>query len=397
MLIKAKIFGKDIGIISHKNGGFFFEYFETFLKDHIEISPFYLPLSPRVYSGKEFLAFEMIPSVFADSLPDSFGSMLMASYFKHQGGNIHAIKNPLNKLSYIGDRGIGAIEYEPIISTDSNTKLIEFHTYIKEVRKIVEGSTKEVSKEITAQASPGGARPKAFVNWDRGNDRMLIGKEKAGYEPWIVKFYEDEPSKQALTKTEYVYFQIAKEVGVDLPEFDYILEDGEFHFAVKRFDRANGKKLHLHTLAGLMNKRFDERGLFSYEELLKVTMRLTHNMQNVKEAYRRTVFNIIGQNCDDHAKNFSFLMNEKGEWSLAPAYDLLYSYAEGIYKEHFLSLGGKLSGFNKDDLLALALEYDISKGEAMNILEETLESFNRLPKYAREIGLEHGEINFLKL
>ncbi len=387
MLLKAKIFGKDIGILSQKNGGYFFEYFDSFLESELDISPFFLPLKKRVFSGREFLAFEMIPSVFHDSLPDSFGSTLMAHYFKYVDGSFEAMKNPLRKLSFMGDRAIGAIEYEPIMIENKNDRVaLDLKEYIENSRKILLDDRVSVIKSLTAHPSPGGARPKAFVFWNRKLDKMQVGLEKEGFDPWIVKFYEEQ--KSSLTKIEYIYFKMAKECGINVPEFDYITYGDEFHFAVKRFDRKDGKKLHLHTLSGLLNVRFDERGLISYEEFFRTILALTKSISELKEGYKLMVFNITTQSCDDHAKNFSFIMNEEGEWSLSPAYDLVYSFGDGVYKEHFLSLRGKRKNFTKSDLVDVGIEFGLSKSECNFIIEKTKECFLNFPKYAMELGID---------
>ena len=397
MEVKAKIFGKDIGVLSQKNGGYFFQYFNSFLETKLEISPFYLPLSPRVFSGREFMAFELIPSVFADSLPDSFGYKLMAEYFSYHDNSYEAMKNPLQKLSYMGDRAIGAISYEPILRDSQKSIALELREYIKNTRKIIEGSSSDVIKELCATPSPGGARPKAFISWDRKNDHLLVGKTKEGYEEWIVKFYENDKLHKDLTKIEYIYFQIAKNLGLNTPNFDKILDEDEFHFAVKRFDREAGKKLHIHTLSGLLNKRFDERGVFTYEELLKVTLRLTNNFQDVEEAYKRMVFNVIGKSCDDHAKNFSFIMTEDGKWKLAPVYDIVYSFGGSIYQEHFLSVRSKTMDITDHDMILLAIENGISKSKAKEIIQNTKDAFSDFYRFAKNLDIDKEIISQVKI
>ena len=395
MVVKAKIFGKEIGVLTRRDGGYFFEYFDDFLKSGLEISPFALPLSSRVFSGREFMAFDLIPSVFHDSLPDSFGSYLMANYFSNIEGSIDAMRDPLRKLSFMGDRAIGAIEYEPMeIENDSDKILIDLKSYIDETRKILLDKPSTLISMITSQPSPGGARPKAFVYWDKNNDLMQVGKPQEGYEPWIVKFYEKEQPE--LTRIEYIYLKIASLVGLEVPEFDAITFGDEFHFAVKRFDRVDGQKIHAHTLSGLLNRRFDERGLISYEDLLKTTLALTKNLQDVKKTYQVMVFNIIGQNSDDHAKNFSFLMDERGSWRFAPAYDIVYTFGSGDFKEHFLTINKKRKAFTQKELINIGTEFGLSKQECKEIVQKTEEGFSHFVDFAKDVALDAKMIAYFK-
>lgn len=389
------IFGKKIGVLTDVRGGVLFEYDPKFVDSALEISPVVLPLEKnRVFSGMVFKNFNYLPTVFADSLPDTFGNAMMRDYFEKKYGNVDKYKNSLNRLLYMGDRGIGAIEYHPLHVEDQK-EMIDLRRYIEHSRKVYDGKSENVLKEIVAHPSPAGARPKAFVEWNRKTDEMYVGRsrydEKQDYEKWIVKFWEKENNE--LTKLEYVYAQVAKDFGIDMPDvalFRLPDENGlsKTHFAIKRFDiLTDGTKLHQHTLGGLLNKRHDDRDSVNYDELLKVTQSLTADHSQVKEAFKRMIFNVIGKNCDDHSKNFSFLMDSKGDWRLSPAYDLVYSYSKSEFNQHYLKVNNKSSDITVDDFIALGSKYDLSARFVRDEVEACAESFCKFEHYANDVGL----------
>lgn len=225
---------------------------------------------------------------------------------------------------------------------------MELQHYVQETKNLMAEQMEEVLTELIAHPSLGGARPKVAVQWRESDISVMLSAECVrGYEPWIIKF--DELDREE-TKLEYVYMQIAKKVGINVPEFKQIHIDNETHFATKRFDRVGKEKLHQATLAGLIHGDFMQQNACSYKEYLRMSEVLTKSPAATKEAFRRMVFNVIGKNCDEHLKNFSFLMNPEGEWSLSPVYDLLYSFATVSYGEHKMSVNGKNSNITVEDL-----------------------------------------------
>lgn len=389
------IFGKKIGVLTDARGGILFEYDPTFVDSELEISPFVLPLvKNNVYSGMVFKNFNYLPTVFADSLPDTFGNAMMRDYFEKKYGSVDKYKNPLNRLLYMGDRAIGAIEYHPLHIEDQK-EMIDLRQYIEHSRKVYDGKSENVLKELVAHPSPAGARPKAFVEWNRKTDQMYVGRnrydEKQDYEKWIVKFWEDD--KNELTKLEYVYAQIAKDFGINMPDVELFRlpdENGlsKTHFAIKRFDILdNGKRLHQHTLGGLLNKRHDDRELIDYDGLFKVTQALTADYTQIQEAFKRMIFNVIGKNCDDHSKNFSFLMDETGKWNFSPAYDLVYSYSKNDFNEHYLKVNNKARDINIDDFVALGSKHGLSAHFVRDQVQSCIASFCKFEQYANDVEL----------
>ena len=395
------IFDQEIGVIYEGKNKVEFQYFKEFDGERLPISPFRLPFAPdRVFNYYDSMAFNGLPGIFADSLPDSFGNILMQRYFEQKLGAKNFRISVLDKLAYIGTNSVGAIEYYPPENEEFEFIGVKLKEYIKSVREIIEGSSKEAIKEVVLRhPSPGGARPKASVLWNRKKDIMKIGsfvdEDSNDFEYWIVKF--DEKDKE-FTKIEYAYMLLAKKVGIDITDIELITTDNETHFAVKRFDRnfMGEKKLHKATLAGLLHKDFTEQGASSYEEYFKIVFALTKDFQSVKEAFKRMVFNVVGRNCDDHLKNFSFLMNSKGEWRLSPAYDLIYSYGKATFGEHKISINKKTADIELNDLAQCGYGIGLEKNFMKEAIEEISETFSNIDKTLSQIGVSKKSIEEFK-
>lgn len=387
--IKASIFGKSIGIIEDSKNGIRFQYDPEFPGHDLPISPIVMPYNPsKVFGYHESMAFKGMPGIFQDSIPEGFGLRMMLEHYREKFGAVFNL-TPLQKLAFIGNNGIGAIEYEPAENDSSSSeRFVELNEISASIKKFIEGSPDSVLKELSATPSPNGARPKTNIFWDRSNNRMKTGREitVSGFEPWIVKFFEKE---NELTMIEYVYMSLAKDIGLDVPEITLMDIAGEPHFMTKRFDRADGNKLHQASLSGLTNKDYMEQNIISYEEYLRITRMVTMNHTNVKEAFKRMVFNVVGVNCDDHIKNFSFLMDDTGTWKISPAYDLIYSNGLATYGEHKMSINGKNKEIDLNDIAQCGysggLDETFMKESIANIVENFASIGNRL----KEIGVSH--------
>ncbi len=387
MNLIASIYGQDIGVLSEKKGGVFFEYFSTFDGDKLQISPHVLPFNNSVYTPNSYMTLKM-PGVFYDSLPDRFGNQMMSEYFRLKGLGDYIRLSDLQKLAYIGAEGIGAIEYRPAEQESDALLAIELKSYVANVRKALSGTADEVTSELALRhPSPGGARPKASVLWDSVSDKMYVGKgytEHNDLEHWIIKF--DEADRET-TVIEKIYFEIAKSAGLNVPETVLIESNDERHFAIKRFDRVGSEKIHQHTLAGMTNSDFMELGTTPYASYLRLAKQLTNDSREQKEAFRRMVFNVIGKNCDDHLKNFSFSMNCEGEWSLSPAYDLVYSNGDAAYGEHAMTINGKVRDITLEDLAEEGGKVGLKLLQMQEIIKEVAEAFNGFGELALEYGL----------
>jgi serine/threonine-protein kinase HipA len=383
-----RIFGKDIGIIIEGKNGIQFQYSESFNGNELPISPLLLPYdTKRVYTLHDAMAFNGLPGIFNDSLPDRFGSMLMNQYFIKKYGSLGRL-SVVDKLLYINTQGMGAIEYHPL-NDNIHTDGIELRKYINEIRGIIEGKSEDVISKLTQHPSSGGARPKAAIMWDKKNDIMSVGNHsievKPGNEAWIIKFDEE---KREDTLVEYCYMTAAKKAGISVPPIEIIHMDDENHFAIKRFDREeNGRKLHLATLSGILNLDFNQHASTSYETCMKTALTLTKDHRSIKEIFRRMVFNVIGKNCDDHSKNTSFIMNEQGEWKLSPAYDLVYNNGHATFGQHRMYIAGKIDNITVDDLAQCGYEMGLEAPFMKHTIEEISDLFSGMETNLLEQGV----------
>ena len=403
--VEAFIYDKKIGTILLKDGRVYFEYDKEFKNSNLEISPLKLPLSLEgVYTNNDEQYFEGLAGVFHDSLPDKFGTKVIERYFESK--NIPSYElNVVQKLMFVGDKSIGAISYKPSIHKLDNHKqqeLIELNSFYENAKKIISGDAIEVVDEMLtfmdSAASAGGARAKAIIGYNPNSKEIISGIKKElplEFEHYLIKFdfLNDNQKSQDYTKLEYLYMNMAKEAKIEVPNIE-LLEHGNLtHYLIKRFDKVNGKAKHLHSVAGLTHCNFNVPMHYSYDELFRLTRYLTGNQQDLYELYRRMVFNIIGRNQDDHAKNFAFLMDEKGTWSLSPAYDITYANGMNYTKNHQLSLRGKTNDFTKKDLLDIAKLHSLKDNIVKEIIEQTIDIFSTFRSRAKELEINEESIS----
>ena len=358
---------QEVGLLHQDNQRIFFEYAPAFLKSGIELSPFKLPLKSGVFEERSHV-FGGLFGLFNDSLPDGWGSLLLDRKLRKMGKSYAEI-TPLDRLSLIGINPMGALEYEPAAGNPDQYGDIELDSLSGEVDRILDGEDSLVLDELLKlNGSSGGARPK-IVAYVSDNRKHIIhgGKDiPEGYTPWIIKFSE---KRDPLTsgELEYRYSLAAKEAGITMPETHlFPLKDGWGCFGVKRFDRTFKGKVHTHTACGLLHASHRFASL-DYENLLKLTWILTRNHTDVVEMARRMIFNIKSGNKDDHSKNFSFLLNEKHQWRLAPAYDLTAS--AGINGEQTCMVNGKGCNITDADLIKTAATANIPETESKDMIE----------------------------
>ena len=399
MITEIKVglnFGSEIqsvGRLAERNGIIYFEYDEDFVQNGVEISPFKLPLRNGVVELPSD-PFEGLAGVFSDSLPDGWGRLLFDRMMRSQRISPSQISS-LDRLTYVGLNGMGALVYEPDSSPPIIQQFIDLDHLATQTEKILEGASGEVITELFAlNGSSAGARPKALIGVDQARKNISYGVNQLndGFEHWLVKFPNSQDGIDS-GAIEYVYALMAKEAGLYFPDVHlFSSQKGNGFFGVKRFDRQENKRFHMHTVSGLIHSNFRFPSL-DYEDLLSLTMALTKDIREVEKMFRLAVFNVMAHNRDDHAKNFSFLMNEFGEWKLSPAYDLTYSNGPG--GEQSTMVMGEGRNITIEHLVKLGLEAKISKELIDQIIEKTAESLSKWIRLSKDYGVSKSNIELI--
>lgn len=413
---EIRLWGTRIGAVSMDtaDGAAYFEYEKDFLESGIEPSPICMPLAEKVYRFPELSkeSFHGLPGLVADSVPDKFGNALIDAWLSSQGRPRESF-NPIERLCYIGRRGMGALEFSPIqgprprksepIQID---EMVELASQILQYRSQLETrfdnkESGEALKEILrVGTSAGGARAKAVIAWHPESGEVRSGQVDApeGFGYWLLKFdgVTDNRDKEAADpqgygRIEYAYSLIAKAAGIEMADCRLLEENNRAHFMTRRFDRLpDGSKLHMQTLGGLAHFDYNMAGAYSYEQAFQIMQQLGLGMDDRLEQFRRMVFNIIARNQDDHVKNIAFLMDKRGQWRLSPAYDLIYSYnPDGAWtSRHQMTINGKRDHFSKADLEACAKVAAIPQRKITDIIEEVEKAVSQWPDYADQAGVE---------
>lgn len=377
---------QPVGRLAIRDGIIYFEYNDEFIQKGIEISPFRLPLKRGVVELPP-RPFEGLAGVFSDSLPDGWGRLLFDRMIRAQG-ILPSDISPLDRLAHVGLYGMGAMVYEPNNSPSGRQELIDLDQLAAQTKEVLEGSSKEVIEELLAlNGSSAGARPKALIGVDENRKNISYGVKQLSddFEHWLVKFPNSKDGADT-GAIEYVYALMAKEAGVSMPEvYLFPSRKGNGYFAVRRFDREGNKRLHMHTAGGLLHSDFRFPSL-DYEDLLTLTGALTKDIREVEKIYRLAVFNVMAYNRDDHAKNFSFLMNEVGEWKLSPAYDLTFSNGPGGEQSTMVTGEGKNPTIKH--LVKLGLEAKLSKRLVESIIDQTRYALSQWERLSTEYGID---------
>jgi len=419
-VVYVKLWGTIIGVLGYEPGQTeiaTFEYDKEFLKMGISPSPLKLSIESSIYSFENISqrTFHGLPGFIADSLPDKFGNQLIDQYFADKGVSPDKITT-LDRLLYVNNRAIGALEYEPskeltngdigavlnieALSEIAETLLLDKEKFRKKLHNTKDGRT--AMNLLRVGSSAGGARSKALVAMDNDGklyDGTIQNKKECRY--FLLKFDSnnnsdrDNKDPKGITKVEYIYSLIAKECGIDIPYTTYIETDDDFHFLIERFDRVyNGSKLekiHYVSWSGMAHADRDSTGTYSYEQLVLCARELGLGQDSITEIFKRAVFNIVGRNQDDHAKNFGFLMDRSGKWRLSPAFDMTYSYdPTGKWtKVHQIKLNSKQSGFNIQDIYSFGKLCNISKKQATDITKTTVYAFKKFENMAIKYKIDN--------
>jgi len=403
LLAEVRLWGQTLGAVYEPREGLpIFEYAEAFRRSGLEVSPRFLPLSargPRSFPELMRLpAFEGLPGMLSDALPDRFGNAVIRKYFSERGQGATTL-SPVQKLLYVGERAMGALSFHPaqdLELTDRGEQALELSALVQSARAVLDGRTEIVLPEIMSlSASAGGARAKAIVLWSPEQDeiRSAFAKRRPGDQDWIIKFDgvgdpdRPDPESQPYNRIEYAYSLMAREAGIQISETRLLEERGLSHFMTRRFDRAGKERLHMHSLGGMEHVDYNQPGAYSYEQFFRLLLALGLGYPTLEQAFLRVAFNILTVNQDDHVKNIAFLMDRNGQWSLAPAYDLTFARGRGYTLQHQMSLAGKRDEFTSRDLAEFATKFGI-RHAGRPLLDQLTESLGRWPRHAAEAGLD---------
>lgn len=407
---EVRLWGRTIGAVSLDDGASHaaFQYDSDFARSGIALSPITMPPGDEVYTfpGLPLRTFHGLPGLLADSLPDRFGNALIDAWLATQGRTPVSF-NAVERLCYTGSRGMGALEFAPVIGPrPRRAQKIEIDALVRLASEVLthRSNLKATFASESRQAalrdilrvgtSAGGARAKAVVAWNPVTNEVRSGQIEAGsgFEYWLLKFdgvagnkdkeLEDPKGYGAI---EFAYYLMARSAGVTMHECRLLEEKGRRHFMTRRFDRlAGGEKLHMQSLGALAHFDFNHAGAHSYEQAFLTLRQLQLPMEAVEEQFRRMTFNILARNQDDHVKNIAFLMDKAGRWSLAPAFDVTYSYnPEGAWTStHQMSMNGKREGFTGADFQSCARQAQMKRGRAAAILAEVGAAVARWPEFA---------------
>jgi serine/threonine-protein kinase HipA len=356
----------SVGRIALKSRQIFFEYDKNFLARGLQLSPFELPLQQGIIPSKD-RTFNGLFGVFNDSLPDGWGRLLLdRKLMKHHLNP--ALLSPLDRLCCVGSHGMGALTYEPETEASPVISTPDLDEIADEIQAFQDHDTDRFVEDLLVLGgSSAGARPKVLLHL---ND-----------EYWIIKFRSSMDSKD-IGLIEYAYHLMAIDAGLDVPKAHlFPSKKGNAFFGVKRFDKTPSQSKHMHSISGLLHADHQTPSL-DYETIMKATLHLTRDIRECEKQFRRCIFNVFSHNRDDHAKNFSFLMDQEGAWRISPAYDLTFS--SGPSGEHCTMIMGEGKNPGTPQLLQLANRFDITKNTALSIIDEVKASVNNWPFFAEQ-------------
>jgi serine/threonine-protein kinase HipA len=414
-LLEVNIWHKLVGVLiwNETKKMSVFEYADSFIQTGIQLSPIINPTTKKIissvqkqeYSSEGSMLFDTnkgLPLFISDSLPDKFGTAILSKYLEKEGKSYRDL-TPLEKLAYIGNRGLGALEFKPAKHEQTSSKALN----LKELNELSKSLLKneavanidDMTNLFHIGTSPGGAQPKILINIDnktgdiyRGDNLPLMNQES-----WILKFNRDIglDSDKERGKIEYAYYLIARESKIIIMDSELKEFENDFYFMTQRFDRTSGQKIHTQTLHAFAGMNFKSPNTYSYEQIFSILNKMNFDYSSKEQLFKIMVFNVIGRNVDDHTKNFGFNMKENGEWALSPAYDLTFSYNENYNRAtpHFLSINGKNQDIYLKDILHVAKEYSIKNPK--KIINEINQSFLKWQNIAKKLNISKKTTDYI--
>lgn len=393
-----------------------FEFDQGFLRSGWDIAPITMPLSqgkrlhrfPETRRGRndDFDTFRGLPGLLADMLPDKYGNQLINAWLS-QNGRPTASLNPVELLCFIGKRGVGALEIKPSLRSETAAATtLEIDSLVGIANKILNSresfQTDLTQKEEDALAdilkigtSAGGARAKAVIafNPDTGEVKSGQVSAPAGFSYWLIKFDGVTDSQFGTSvgygRVEMAYYLMAKAAGIEMNECRLLEENGRAHFMTRRFDRTeDGGKIHMQSLCGIRHFDFNQVGVYSYEQVFETMRMLRLSYPEAEQMFIRMVFNVLARNCDDHTKNFAFLMDKSGKWSLSPAYDICFAYRPGSLwvSSQSLQVNGKREGITDSDFLEVARKMNVKK--PMEKIDVVRSAIKRWEEFAEKVKVD---------
>jgi serine/threonine-protein kinase HipA len=410
LVVEVRLWGRRVGAIAPLQGrpGYYeFEYAPSFVGEGLSPAP--LKMLPVIGARYGFPALSLdtyhgLPGLIADSLPDRFGNALIDEYLSRRGMRVADITS-LQRLLYVGKRAMGALEFEPAMQTSAGVEAavpLQMAGLVEDARRALRGEVAKVTQHILdVGSSAGGARAKAVIGWNPESHSVLSGQFELppGFEHWLLKFdgVGDDGSlglTRGFGRVEYAHYLMAVECGIIMSKCDLLEEGGRAHFMSRRFDRRGNEKLHVQTLCGMQHLDFNIPYVSSYEQYFRTVLELNLGAEAMRQAWLRCAFNVMARNCDDHTKNFAFVMDEAGTWSLAPAYDISFAHNPGAGKwtrQHQLLVNGKAQGITREDLLSAAGQFDVDG--AGRLLDRIAEVLREWPRFARSVHVPESEIS----
>ncbi|MCK5794883.1 MAG: type II toxin-antitoxin system HipA family toxin [Anaerolineales bacterium] len=395
-----------------------FQYTPEFMGSGVQLAPLIMPLAefPYEFPALARNTFKGLPGLLADSLPDKFGNTLIDGWLASQGRTAASF-HPVERLCYIGSRGMGALEFEPaLLQPPSETKAIEVEKLVDLANRILDERTnlsgiftgsddRETIEDILrVGTSAGGARAKAILAWNPQTDEFRSGQVdvKEGFEHWLMKFdgvtnnlQMELSDPRGYGKIEYAYHLMAVEAGIKMNACRLYHEGGRSHFMTRRFDRTStGAKLHMQSLGAIAHYDYNQPASYSYEQAIQVIKRLGLPREDQVQQVLRAIFNVVGRNPDDHVKNIAFLMDRRGKWRLSPAFDISYAWnPRGEWtSRHQMSINNKRDEIEREDLIALAKVAGIKETRANDMVDQVIETVRRWPDFAEKARVEDARV-----
>lgn len=410
--IEVRIWGKRVGAVAFDPNlaVYVFEYAPAWRRLHIELAPLMMPVtaaSPSfAFPSLPRESYRGLPGLLADALPDDFGNELIDAWMSQKGVDKNAVTS-LDRLAYMGKRGMGAMEFRPAMGSHAETSApLQMKELVETARKVINAdiSTDDVAQAALANiirvgTSAGGARAKAVVAWNSATEEIRSGQFDVdpGFEHWMIKFDGvgkdlELGSSRSYGRIEYAYHLMAVAAGIEMSPCRLLIENGRAHFMTKRFDRYNNQKHHVQSLCAMQHMDYKQRATHAYESLFITAGRLQLNHRDNEQLFLRMAFNVVARNCDDHTKNFAFMLKEDQPWQLAPAFDITFAHnpkGEWTY-QHLMSVNGKFDEVTREDLLAVANRFSVSGAPAL--IGQVNDAVRRWRDFAGLAGLRGEDI-----